>query len=91
MAEMTRTLRSEYGRPPLTVLATVPTFALRYMLGRVHCYTPDDEVVEMTRRGIERSGDTYSEREVEDTIKAALWIHAENRALYQSVTGGLSI
>jgi hypothetical protein len=83
-----QTLTSQYGREPLTVADEIPTRALEFRLGRIHVMTPPEEVEREIREAIARSSQPYTEQQVAETVAAALWIHAENRAQYVGVMLG---
>lgn len=88
-----QTLTSEWGLEPLTVARKIPTVALRYRLGRVHVMTPDDEIVAMIKEAIDHGNahgavPIYTPEQREQTIRAALWIHHEQRAEYAGVMSG---
>jgi len=86
---MTQTLESQWGREPLTVDATVPTVALNSILGWTHVGTSDADVEADVRERLAKVDDgRWTPALVEQTVAAALWIHAENRALYVAVTSG---
>lgn len=87
-----RVLKSEWGRESLTVDEKIPTVALRFILGRVHVMTPDEEVTVMILERIaaakHRGEQIYTDEQREQTIAAALWLHHENRAEYVGVMSG---
>lgn len=85
-------LTSDWGQDSLTVGPEIPTTALRFILGRVHVMTPDEEVRSMIEKRIDkttRKGEAvYSPEQREQAIAAALWLHHENRAEYIGVMSG---
>ena len=83
-----QTLESSYGGPALTVADEIPTVALRHKLGQTHVGTPDREVLRIVRDAIRRQ--SYSREQRRETLRAALWIHRENRAEYRWVMGSSS-
>ena len=88
---MSQVLESDWGQEPLTVGREIPTTALRFMLGRIHVMTPDEEIVSMVAGRIDRGnahGQIYTPEQREQTITAALWLHHENRADYIGVMSG---
>jgi len=88
----TQTLTSEWNREPLTIAAMVPTAMLRFHLGRTHIGTSDGEVLRDTARAIRKAATANPEpwtREIRrETLRAALWLHHENRAEYARVMSG---
>ena len=88
----TQTLISQWGREPLTIRANIPTAMLQFHLGRTHIGTQDGEVLRDTARAIRKAAIANPEawpRQVRrDTLRAALWIHHENRAEYVCVMSG---
>lgn len=82
-AKPMQTLKSAYDRDSLEVPDEIPTSALRYILGSVHVATPPDEVEKFIRDRCKRN--KYTEEQIELTVKAGLWIHAENLAEYKWV------
>jgi hypothetical protein len=83
-----QTLTSQYDREPLEVADEIPTFALRHVLGWTHVATPADEVEAMVREKAAKAGG-YTPAQIEQTVAAALWLHAENLAEYTWVMAGL--
>ena len=84
-----QTLESQYGGPDLTVSDETPTSALRWKLGKTHVMTSDREVLRMVRDAIKAQG-FYTRDQRRQTLRAALWIHRENRAEYLWVCGSSS-
>lgn len=88
----TQTLISQYDRPPLTVDRLVPTVSLRFLLGRTHVATPPADVEAEVRDRIvstrHRAPADWTDDIVEETVAAAVWLHAENLAEYRYVMGG---
>ena len=86
-----RVLKSDWGQEPLTVGPEIPTVALRFLLGRIHVATPDEEIEQLILERIGRAdkrGVVYSPKQREQTIAAALWLHHENYAEYLAVVTG---
>ena len=85
-------LTSDWGQEPLTVRREIPTVALRFLLGRVHVMTPDEDVVAMIKERLDLRRNPrshlYTPEQREQTIAAALWLHHENRAEYVGVMSG---
>ena len=88
-ARKTQTLESQWGQPTLVVGAEIPTYILKRRLGRTHVMTPDAEIELLVRQAIRKAPLEYSDKQRDETIEAALWIHHENRAEYIAVTNGL--
>ena len=84
----TQTLESQWGRPSLTVAAEIPTRALRHKLGRVHVGTDEGELLREIAAAMLRSPDSYSDEQQRQTLEAARWLHAENRAEFAAVMAG---
>ena len=82
-----QTFESEYGREPISVDDRTPTFFLDWYLDRIHVGTSDDDIRDDILGRIERSEDTFSDSLKDDTIRYALWRHAENRAYLSWVMG----
>ena len=87
--------RSAYNRVGIVVPAKVPTIAVRHRLGSVHVGTSEAEVIELVRCAIDdqRKGsqaDQWTPEVIEATVRFARWQHAENRAEYRYVMGGMS-
>ena len=83
-----QTLTSQWGREPLTVNAEVPTVMLRHRLGREHIGTSDEAIVALVDEAIGRAPVSFTAEQRKQTLAAALWIHAENRAEYAAVMSG---
>ena len=81
---------SQYGRESIDVDDAVPLFAIDHKLGNVHVGTPDADVVKLLERGVQDSQDPRWTRSlIDEAIRYALWAHAENRAEYGYVMGGI--
>jgi hypothetical protein len=87
---MSQTLESQWDREPLTIDSLVPTVMLRHHLGRVHIGTSDLDVARDTWSAIKQAPNQEAwTREIRrQTLAAALWLHAENRAEYAHVMSG---
>jgi hypothetical protein len=86
-------LKSQYGRKGIRVDDVVPTHALTSWLGRMHVGTPAGEVETMVRAQVtlnrRKSDDQgWTDRLAEETVRFALWRHAENLAEYVWVMNG---
>jgi Arc/MetJ family transcription regulator len=88
-----QTFRSQYGRKGIRVDDVVPTRSITRTLGRTHVGTPSSAVETMVRDQIASRIDIgatgWEPRIVEQTVRFALWRHAENLAEYTFVTGGV--
>jgi hypothetical protein len=85
--------KSGYGRKGIRVDDVVPTHALTGWLGRTHVGTPAEEVETVVRAQVEanrrKSDDQgWTDQLAEETVRFALWQHAENLAEYCWVMGG---
>lgn len=66
----------------------VPTRAIDRQLGRIHVSTGDNAIIDMIETEIDRQTDprwTLAIRK--QTVRYALWRHAQNRAEYVQVMG----
>ena len=82
-----QTLISQYGQSDMTLPSATPTVALRWILARTHVGTPNREIIREVRRRITKLGG-YTRAQARDTLRAALWIHEENRRAYSAAMGG---
>ena len=81
-------LDSGWDREPIEVSDLCPTIAIRRKLGDVHVGTRPDEVEALIREAARTSKDKRVTPELTDeSIRFALWQHAENRAEYAYVMG----
>lgn len=88
MAGKTQTLESIWDREPLVCGSEIPTGALRHKLGWTHVSTPDSDVEHMVREACDRAPVDYTPAQIDETVRAALWLHEENRAEYRAVMSG---
>lgn len=88
-----QTFRSQYGRKGISVSERCPTRALRSRLGRTHVGTSVAVVESMVRdavAGQRAAGNAGWTKVLEnEAVRFALWQHAENRAEYEFVMGGM--
>jgi hypothetical protein len=84
----TQTLTSEWGRKSLTVGGKVPTMMLEFHLGRTHIATAIEDVRADVSAAIDKAPEPFTEEQRAETLTAAEWIHAENRAEYVGVMSG---
>jgi hypothetical protein len=87
-----QTFKSQYGRKGIRVDDVVPTRSIISRLGRTHVGTPTAEIETMIRDQIARAQTAnpagWTPAIVAQTVRFALWRHAENLAEYQFVMGG---
>lgn len=62
--------------------------ALRHILGSVHVSTPDSEIEKLVLERTEKF--SYTPEQTAQTIRAALWLHEENRREYAFVMSGFT-
>jgi len=85
-----QSLRSQYGQPTLRLDKLVPTGSLEWKLGQIHVGTSNREVLEMVDAQLElvrKTEPRWTERLMQQTRMAALWIHREHLLEYQWVMG----
>jgi hypothetical protein len=87
-----QTLTSQWGQEPLVVDDLVPTVALRHHLGWTHVsasyLTVAREIVEMLQRPVVTDDPRWTHDLKLQTLRAALWMHRENRLEYAGVMSG---
>ena len=85
--------KSQYGRRGISVSTLCPTRAIDRRLGRTHVATPMGDVAEMVRdaatEGAGASDARWTPTLIREAVRYALWRHAENRAAYAFVMGGV--
>ncbi|CAB4165125.1 hypothetical protein UFOVP823_11 [uncultured Caudovirales phage] len=86
-AQTPRTHVSEFGH---RWRVEVPRDAIKHALGRIHCETPDADVIDKVILGISTSDqrESYTRTIARQTIRYALHVHHRNRALYRRITSG---
>lgn len=88
-----QTFKSQYGRAGIRVDDVVPTRSVTLRLNRTHVATPAAEIEALVRDQISSRIDIgatgWDKRIVAQTVRFALWRHAENLAEYRYVMGGV--
>ena len=65
----------------------IPKAIIRHIVGNLHVYTSDRAVIaDLRKRFI---GDCWTKARRKAAYRYALQVHADNRALYRSVMGGM--
>jgi hypothetical protein len=83
-----QTKKSQWGNKGIRVSDACPTRAIDWKMGQINVHLAGDQVAAIVREGVRSSKDgRWTPKLIEEAVRYALWVHAENKAEFNAVMG----